>query len=141
MDCSHYYPHEAMRLYGSTGLPLQLIVNTYLEDTDENNGSFEIIPGSHKITDFELCEDGEIENKYIKSLNKVKCNLPKGSVIIRDKRTWHRGTANTSAKVRHMVGTSYAINWYNLNNSLKFNSDSEYMFYDAPFSSHNLLFK
>ena len=43
-------------------------------------------------------------------------------------------------KVRHMIGTSYAINWYNLNNKLKFNSDSEYMFYDAPFSTHNLLF-
>lgn len=140
MDCSHYYPLETMKKFGSQGPPLQLIVNTYLEDTNEDNGSFEIIPGSHKIMDFKLGEDGEIDDKYTNSLKKVRCNLPKGSVIIRDKRAWHRGTSNPSKKVRHMVGTSYAINWYNLQSSLKFNSDSEYMFYNAPFSIHNLLF-
>ena len=140
MDCRHYYPLETIKQFGSQGLPLQLIVNTYLEDTNEDNASFEIIPGSHKITDFELGEDGEINDKYTNKLHKIKCNLPRGSIIIRDKRTWHRGTNNPSMKVRHMVGTSYSINWYNLNNKLKFNSDSEYMFYDAPFSTHNLLF-
>jgi len=140
MDCSHYHPLRIIKQFGSPGLPLQLIVNTYVEDTNEENGSFEIIPGSHKISDFEIGEDGELDDKYIKDLKKIKCNLPKGSVIIRDKRTWHRGTRNPSMNVRHMVGTSYAINWYNLNSKLTFNSDSEYMFYDAPFSTHNLLF-
>mgnify|MGYP005654032041 CR=1 FL=1 len=49
--------------------------------------------------------------------------MPKGSVIIRDKRTWHRGTKNISNKVRYMVGTSYSMNWYKLGN-LKFEKDS-----------------
>ena len=57
---------------------------------------------------FEMDEDGKIENKYIK--NTIKCNLKKGGVIIRDKRTWHRGTKNDSAKVRYMVSTSYCMN-------------------------------
>lgn len=140
MDCRHYYPLETIKKIGSPGLPIQLIVNTYLEDTNVNNASFEIIPGSHKITDFELGEDGEIDNKYTDKLKKVKCNLPKGSIIIRDKRTWHRGTNNPSMKLRHMIGTSYAINWYNLNSKLKFDKDSEYLFYDSPFSTHNLVF-
>ena len=64
-----------------------------------------------------MSEEGEIDKKYVSQT--VKCNLPKGSVIIRDKRTWHRGTKNISGNVRYMVGTSYTMNWYKLSN-LKF---------------------
>ena len=40
----------------------------------------------------------KFNEKYIKK--SVRCNLPKGSVIIRDKRTWHRGTKNNSGALR-----------------------------------------
>ena len=40
--------------------------NTYLQDTNEMNGSFDIVPKSHRWTDFEMGEDGQIDNKYIK---------------------------------------------------------------------------
>ena len=101
------YIFESLKLFGNTGLPLQLIANVYLQDTNEENGSLEMIPGSHKLTDFELGEDGDILEKYLKDLDTEKCNLPKGSVIIRDKRTWHRGTSNPNMSLRHMIGTSY----------------------------------
>ena len=137
MDCSHFHPIETIKKFGSPGPPIQLIVNTYLQDTDESNGSFEIVPGSHLFTDFEMSEDGEIDKKFIK--DSITCNLPKGSIIIRDKRTWHRGTKNSSGKVRYMTGTSYSMNWYKLSN-LTFNKDCE-SFYDAPFSTWNIDFK
>lgn len=137
MDCSHFHPIEAIKKFGSPGPPIQLIVNTYLQDTDESNGSFEIVPGSHLFTDFLIDEEGIIEKEYIP--NTIKCNLPKGSVIIRDKRTWHRGTKNLSENVRYMVGTSYTMNWYKLGN-IKFKKDCEEELYDAPFSIWNLEF-
>jgi hypothetical protein len=84
-------------------------------------------------------EDGKIENKYIK--NTIKCNLKKGSVIIRDKSTWYRGTKNDSGKIRYMVGTSYCINWLHKLGKLNFSKECEHSFYDAPFSIWNLNFK
>ena len=120
-------------------LPIQLIVKPYLQDTDEENGSFEIVPGSHLFTDFEIDDEGRIDEKYIPVTGKdipvtgkdipvtVKCNLPKGSVIIRDKRTWHRGTKNNIDKVRYMIGTSYSMNWYKLRD-LSFNKDCYELF-------------
>ena len=137
MDCSHFHPIDTIKKFGSPGPPIQIIVNTYLQDTDENNGSFEIVPKSHLFTDFEIGEDGEINEKYIKK--SIRCNLPKGSVLLRDKRTWHRGTNNKSGKVRYMVGTSYSMNWYKLGN-LNFKKDCKEVFYDAPFSTWNLDF-
>ena len=109
MDGSHFHPIEAIKKFGSPGPPIQLIVNTYLQDTNEINGSFEIVPGSHLFSDFLMDEEGIIEEKYIP--NTVKCNLPKGSVIIRDKRTWHRGTKNLSGNEfkSFMMGQSSLI--------------------------------
>ena len=138
MDCSHFHPIDTIKQFGSPGPPVQIIVNIYLQDTDETNGSFEIIPGSHLFTDFEIGEEGEINEKYIKK--SIKCNLPKGSVIIRDKRTWHRGTSNHTNNIRYMVGTSYAFNWYKLSD-IFFDKDCEDIFYDIPFSTWNIKYK
>ena len=138
MDCSHFHPLESIKKFGSPGPPIQLICNIYLQDTDEENGSFDIVPGSHLFTDFEMNEDGEIDKKYIKQ--SVRCNLPKGSVIIRDKRTWHRGTKNYTNNIRYMVGISYTFNWYKLSDII-FDKDCEDIFYDIPFSTWNIKFK
>ena len=81
MDCSHFHPIDTIKQFGSPGPPIQIIVNTYLQDTNETNGSFEIVPGSHLFTDFKMGEDGDIDEKYIKK--PIKCDLPKGSVITR----------------------------------------------------------
>ena len=138
MDCSHFHPLETIKKFGSPGPPIQLICNIYLQDTNEENGSFDIVPGSHLFTDFIMSEDGEIDKKYIKQ--SVRCNLPKGSVIIRDKRTWHRGTVNYTNNIRYMVGTSYTFNWYKLSN-IMFDKDCEDIFYDTPFSTWNIKYK
>tara|TARA_Y100000389_G_scaffold195565_1_gene227164 strand:+ start:195 stop:911 length:717 start_codon:yes stop_codon:yes gene_type:complete len=137
MDCSHFHPIDTIKKFGSPGPPIQIIVNIYLQDTDEKNGSFEIVPGSHLFTDFKMDEDGQINKKFIH--NTIKCNLSKGSVIIRDKRTWHRGTKNISENVRYMAGIGYSFNWYKLGN-LKFKKECEDILYDSPFSTWNLDF-
>ena len=137
MDSSHFHPLETIKKFGSPGPPVQIIVNLYLEDTDENNASFEIVPGSHLFTDFEINEDGIIDEKFITKTR--RCNLKKGSVIIRDKRTWHRGTLNKSNKVRYMAGIGYSANYYKVGN-LVFDKKCEDEFYDAPFSVWNIEF-
>lgn len=145
MDCTHFHPLAAIKAFGSPGPPMQIIVNTYLQDTDETNGSLEIIPGSHLWTDFEMGEDGEIDPKYFDISKTVRCNLPKGSVIIRDKRTWHRGTKIAHDQIseypgalnRYMVGTSYALNWYKLG-KLRFHSDCKPILDNVPFSNWNI---
>jgi len=138
MDCTHFHPISTIRDFGSPGPPVQIIVNTYLQDTDESNGSLEMVPESHLNTYFEMGEDGEIEDKYIGKTQ--RCNFPKGSVIIRDKRTWHRGTKNPSGKARYMVGTSYAMNWYKLSD-LTFDASAEEILYDVPFSTWNIRYE
>ena len=135
MDCSHFHPIEAIKKFGSPGPPLQIIVNIYLQDTNEDNGSFDIVPSSHLFTDFEIDEEGRIDKKFI--TNSVRCNLPKGSVIIRDKRTWHRGTKNITKIPRYMIGTSYSIGWYKLG-FLKFKKECEEILQNAPFSTFNI---
>ena len=137
MDCSHFHSLDVIKKFGSPGPPLQLIVNIYLQDTDEENGSFDIVPKSHLFTDFEIGEDGNIDSKYIK--NSVRCNLPKGSIIIRDKRTWHRGTKNNTNNIRYMVGTSYSVSWYKLRD-LTFDKNCRDLFINSPFSTWNLKF-
>ena len=135
MDSTHFHPIETIKKFGSPGPPVQIIVNVYLQDTDESNGSFDIVPGSHLFTNFDMDENGIIDNKYIDK--SVRCNYPKGTVIIRDKRTWHRGTKNTSKNVRYMIGTGYSLNWYKLGH-IRFDSDCKDIFYDAPFSTWNI---
>ena len=90
----------------------------------------EMVKGSHLTTDFEMGEDGEIDDKYVGE--RERCNYPKGSVIIRDKRTWHRCDQSVW-KTSYMVGTSYSASWYKLSH-LTFNPDAEEIFENAPFS-------
>ena len=138
MDCSHFHTQETIKKFGSPGPPHHIIVNTYLEDTNVNNGSFDIVPESHLTTDFEIDDEGKIDEKYI--VNNVRCNYPKGTVIIRDKRTWHRGTKNNTNNVRYMIGMGFSSKWFKSNN-LDFSNDSKDLFYDAPFSIWNINFK
>merc|ERR1712173_119853 len=76
MDCTHFHPLETIKINGNCGPPHQIIVNIYLQDTNEMNGSFDLISKSHRITDFSMDENGIIDEKSIDCIkqNSVRCN-------------------------------------------------------------------
>lgn len=99
--------------------PTSLVVNVFPLDVDENNGCTEIWPGSHHIP-------GPITDKMVKARSAevapVPAVAPKGSVIVRDLRLWHRGVPNTSGEFRHMVAMIHHIAWYGRRQKLLFNT-------------------
>lgn len=142
MDCSHYHQQPVRSLIG-VGPPFEIIVNVYLQDTDERNGSLDIIPGSHLVADVSLGEDGEIPAEL---LARIRCddihqrlNLPRGGVIIRDKRTWHRGTVNHSGAPRHMVSIRYNHKFFQSRPQV-FDANTRQSFSNVPFDIKNISF-
>ena len=110
MDCSHFHGQRARQLCGC-GPPHELIVNLYLQDTNEHNGSLDIIPGSHLETDVELGEDGEVHERFLCDASSQRVNAEEGSILIRDKRTWHRGMPNHTETPRCMIGVRFTSKW------------------------------
>jgi len=138
MDCSHFHSKK-VRMISGVGPPHELIVNIYLQDTNEMNGSLEIVPGSHMIADVELEEEGEVKEEYL-NISTERLNFPRGSAIIRDKRTWHRGTKNLSTEPRFMVSLRFNSKWLQ-SRELRFDDRSRDKFLDLlPFSIDNLVF-
>ncbi|MDG2196977.1 MAG: phytanoyl-CoA dioxygenase family protein [SAR324 cluster bacterium] len=99
------FPHPCFKLF----------VNIPTKNTNPENGSTEVWPGSHLITDIAEINDLQIESKSVKSLiEKMKTGYPprqiltnKGSVIFRDLRLWHRGCPNFSNEPRHMLSIGF----------------------------------
>lgn len=140
MDCSHFHPLKAIKMIGNCGPPHQIIINIYLQDTNQKNGSLDVVEKSHLITDFTMDENGIIDQQSIdQHKDKIKrCNYLKGSVILRDKRLWHRGTINHTENVRFMVSMTFTSKWLKLN-TLPFDYDTQDLFNnECPFSTWNI---
>lgn len=142
MDCSHYHQQHVRSLIG-VGPAFELIVNVYLQDTDERNGSLDIIPGSHLVADVNLGEDGEVSAEC---LARIRCddvhqrlNLPRGGIVIRDKRTWHRGTVNHSGVQRHLVSMRYNHKFFQ-SRPQRFDANTRESFSTVPFDIKNIAF-
>ncbi|MEX0732404.1 MAG: phytanoyl-CoA dioxygenase family protein [Aquisalimonadaceae bacterium] len=86
-----------------------LVVNIPLIDTTPENGSTEVYLGSHKNTEVEMWVPEALLHKYACR----RANTTKGSVIIRDIRTWHRGMPNHSTSNRHMIAMIMNVWWLN----------------------------
>jgi hypothetical protein len=88
----------------SLATPFQFAVNFPLVDVTAENGPFEIIPGTHLLSDEEArqqIQSGESEQKLIPLMMSV------GDVMIRDVRALHRGTPNRTDTPRPMVVVGY----------------------------------
>ena len=79
-----------------------------LVDTTEENGSFEVVPGSQYLNEFPA-EAGmswdDVLNAEGRAVDAAfgqtrRLNLKKGSMWVQDPRALHRGTPNTSAAAR-----------------------------------------
>lgn len=82
-----------------------LVVNIPLCDFTLENGSTEVWPGTHLITDPE--EVGKLEERA-KEIPSVRTHLRRGSLALRDMRMWHRGMPNEADYPRTMFALVYA---------------------------------
>ena len=107
-DQAHLFP----------GLPLALpphmmVVHIPLVDFADENGSTEVWPGTHLVTDHEeryRPEDGGITGRLEergKAMPSVRTNMPAGSTLVRDMRVWHRATPNRTGRRRTMLSLVY----------------------------------
>jgi len=117
-----------------------LVVNISPIDVHPDNGSTEIWPGSHRV-------GGELTEALISARRAVappvRVQAPKGSVVVRDIRLWHRGVPNVSDQIRHMIALVHQVRWFHRTHTLRFQTGceaefhSEYLdpnaeFVDAP---------
>ena len=117
-----------------------LVVNISPIDVHPDNGSTEIWPGSHRV-------GGELTKALIEARRAVappvRVQAPKGSVVVRDIRLWHRGVPNVSDQIRHMIALVHQVPWFHRTHTLRFQTGceaefhSEYLdpnaeFVDAP---------
>lgn len=93
-----------------------------IDDTTEENGATEIIPGSHKWGPVEIAGANKPESfsdRRIRDVNDdpgarsdaIKAVMPSGSLMIAKGTLWHRGGANRSDKPRLIVTPQYVIGW------------------------------
>ena len=91
-----------------------------VDDTTEDNGATEIIPGSHLWeerpykTDYQDLFDNrerDVNQDPQPHPDAVKITMPSGSVMIAKSTLWHRGGANKSDTPRMIVTPQYCAGW------------------------------
>ncbi|NRF90367.1 phytanoyl-CoA dioxygenase family protein [Paenibacillus frigoriresistens] len=91
--------------------PAGIVLNIPLVDVTEENGPMEAFPGGNH-----LMPENKNTPRYIEEaasfLKPVRMTMPRGSLLIRDLRMWHRGTPNKSDHVRPNVALIYARPWW-----------------------------
>ncbi len=101
---------DSEALFPETGIQqpsFALVVNTPLVDVTEENGPLEIWPGGTHM----FSTRAEVE-KLAAALPSERLVMKSGSLLIRDPRTWHRGTPNRSDRSRPNVALVYTRHWY-----------------------------
>ncbi len=84
-----------------------LVVNIALRDVTEADGAIELWPGSHLETGLinPIPEQDLARRRALTGGPPVRGATKKGSLVIRDLRLWHRGRANPSNQMRHMIAS------------------------------------
>ena len=79
-------------------------VQAILLDTDEENGATEYWPGSHLDAGQSVLTDRMVSEELLASWPRGSGRFacPRGSLLLRDMKMWHRGMPNTTAVHRPM---------------------------------------
>ena len=92
--------------------PVSVVINISPTDTNEENGSVELWPGTHLIGSTPSPMTTEIEETRRQIIPPIRGNARKGSALIRDVRLWHRGVPNQSSQILHMIAMIHHIEWW-----------------------------
>ncbi len=114
-----------------------IVVNISPRDTNEENGSVELWPGTHLDMTMDLTVGVECSRRDI--CPPIRGNVRKGGVLIRDVRLWHRGVTNNSKRPRHMIACVYNISWLKRERTLQYQRGCESAFIN-PDLDHNAVF-
>jgi hypothetical protein len=95
-----------------------LTVNIPLVDVNVENGALELWPGTHhdvrsgdRVGEGLLVPEDWLDARRTE-VPPVPVPLPRGALLLRDGRVWHRGTTNTTAHARPMVAMLYTAWWF-----------------------------
>ena len=88
-----------------------LAVNFPLVDVTENNGPMEAWPNTHKMSEKAFAAKPELQ-EAARHVTPARMLTPRGSVLIRDVRMWHRGTPNHSNQMRPNLALVYGRSWW-----------------------------
>jgi ectoine hydroxylase-related dioxygenase (phytanoyl-CoA dioxygenase family) len=105
---------DAMSLYPDISVTLPppgLTLNVALVDVTDENGPMEVWPNGTHLMPENLNKSQHIQ-QIAKLSEPTRVLLPKGSLLIRDPRMWHRGTPNHSDHIRPILAMSYARYWW-----------------------------
>ena len=110
------------QLWPSADVPLpppQLTVNIPLQDVRVDNGALELWPGTHLDNRSGAQHAIELYSAPLDwvearraEVPPVRLPVPKGALLLRDGRTWHRGTTNATDEPRLMVAIAYHARWF-----------------------------
>ena len=98
--------------------PAAVTVNIPLVEVTTANGALEVWPGTqHDVRSAQLFPKTlEVPIEWIEARRAVappvRVPMPKGTLLVRDPRMWHRGTTNSTGQARPMVAMSYQPHWY-----------------------------
>jgi hypothetical protein len=87
-----------------------IVLNVPLVDFTEDNGPVEIWPGGSHL----MPEDADM-HELAETMDSKPVIMPRGSLLIRDIRMWHRGTPNRSEAARPTMAMIYARHWLRTN--------------------------
>jgi hypothetical protein len=95
--------------------PFLLAYNVALVQTDLRNGGIELWPGTHRVLDgFDpgALTASAAAQRRAGPERAGTAEMAPGDILIRDVRTWHRGTHNASAAARPIVFGLVAAPWF-----------------------------
>lgn len=116
-----------------------LIINVSLIDVTAENGGTELWPGTHLETSVHQHVDADAEAQRREMSPPIRATAPKGSLLIRDNRLWHRGVPNQSDTIRHMIAMIHNAAWLQRPTTLYFHENCREAFPDNGFD-HNVTF-
>jgi ectoine hydroxylase-related dioxygenase (phytanoyl-CoA dioxygenase family) len=105
-DAPPFYPEAPISMP-----PAALVLNIPLVDVTEENGPTEIWPGGTHLMPENL-NKAEYIQEVAKLSEPVRVVIPKGSLLLRDLRMWHRGTPNNSNIIRPNLALIYSRTWW-----------------------------